>query len=519
MNFLFILLTLLLVFNTLLTAQERLWREEYSGTNDDLTGVACFNDGTSLVVSNRGNIFRKTATTWWKPIHNTDGALSKVRSLPNSNIAVAVGEFGAILRSTNKGATWSQYPNVHQGTNRGEETSYYDVAVLNNYTYIAVGAYRDTAIITVTSDYGWSWQDTFHAVPNAMVDMIDIAVADDSVVYVLGNEYFRQGMRDPRVFIKRSTNSGKDWQTIYLPQDFNCIGTAITAGANRTVALFGLSTIQSKPLYLFSTTNGTLWSDRSTQVTGLVRTAEFTSPTTNEFIAGAFTNMPDFQVQAQMMRNTDSGLRIMDFDANQAPNDVIMDISCNTSDWYVVGTHGTILKNTLDIPSPRLTRDLDSIIYVNEGEAFELKPEYSLVPIKTEWRHQGILLEFDTLPTLSRTNAKLYDDGYYQVRFVGAMNRVTRSRLCRVVVIQHTSSVDEMDNRIVISPQPAHSTLQVRGIEESLKLTLRSLIDGSVMLNSSANYLSTENIPSGAYMLEITPANGRQIRRPIMVLH
>lgn len=519
MKSLYHLIPMLLVCCTLSIAQERPWREEHSGTNDDLTGVTCFDDGTSLVVSNRGNIFRKTSDTWWKPIFNTESVLSKIRSLPNTNLAVAVGGNGSILRTTNKGSSWSRYSNVHQNMGISEAITYYDVAVLNPNTYIAVGSFLDSAIITITTDFGWSWSHHYHSVVNAFVEYVDIAFVDDSIVYVLGNEYFRNGEREPRVFINRSMNGGKDWQTIYLPKEYNCIGTAITAGKNRTVALFGLNITTNKSTYLFSTTHGTLWSDRSTQVNGLVRTAEFTNPATNEFISASFNSLADFQVKACVMKNTNNGLRMMEFDYNRAPNDVLMDISCNTSDWYVVGTHGTIMKNTWQTPGVDLIRDLDSVVHVNEGESFDLKPEYSWVLNKIEWRHQGTLLEFDTLPMLSRTKSRIEDNGYYEVRFVGSMNRVIRSRLCKVVVIPRTSSVEDADERIVVSPQPVHSVLSVRGIEESVELTLRSFVDGSLVLHSSANYLSTESIPSGLYMLEITSVTGKQIRRPITVLH
>ena len=143
------------------------WTKITPFTENALLDISCRN-GVSLVVGQEGEIFRrafnglkavdgsKTVESFTAVVSSTEERLLSVSDVSDSGLAVAVGAFGTIIRSTDAGQSWQSitmdWPTL---TNDFFEPHLYDVHVSDTGTVTVVGEFE---LIIQSLDQGDSWQ-------------------------------------------------------------------------------------------------------------------------------------------------------------------------------------------------------------------------------------------------------------------------------------------------------------------------------------------------------------------------
>ena len=148
------------------------WAKIRPFTENALLDISCSN-GVSLVVGQEGEIFRRavgglravnglkavdgtTVEGFTSVASNTEERLLSVSDVSDTGLAVAVGAFGTIIRSTDAGQSWESvtmdWPTM---TNDFFEPHLYDVHVSNSGTVTVVGEFE---LIIQSLDQGNSWQ-------------------------------------------------------------------------------------------------------------------------------------------------------------------------------------------------------------------------------------------------------------------------------------------------------------------------------------------------------------------------
>jgi photosystem II stability/assembly factor-like uncharacterized protein len=142
------------------------WTKITPFTENALLDISCRN-GVSLVVGQEGEIFRRTfngfntvdGTTvegFTSVSSNTEERLLSVSDVSDTGLAVAVGAFGTIIRSTDAGQSWQSitmdWPTM---TSDFFEPHLYDVHVSDTGTVTVVGEFE---LIIQSLDQGDSWQ-------------------------------------------------------------------------------------------------------------------------------------------------------------------------------------------------------------------------------------------------------------------------------------------------------------------------------------------------------------------------
>jgi photosystem II stability/assembly factor-like uncharacterized protein len=142
------------------------WAQQGQVVFDALRGVAFETGTTAVAVGDNGNIIRTTngGTSWQTQISGTSDSLRGVDFLGIS-VAVAVGDNGTIVRSSDGGAFWSP---VTSGTSQ----SLNGVAALDTGVAVAVGA---AGTIIRSTDAGISWTTVFTPTSE---NLNDVAFAD-----------------------------------------------------------------------------------------------------------------------------------------------------------------------------------------------------------------------------------------------------------------------------------------------------------------------------------------------------
>lgn len=136
----------------------------------------------------------------------------------------------AILSSNDGGASWDR---IHTVETEGCFT-YHDIDVRAD-TIAAVGTARGAGLVSISSDGGRSFEDTFFPV-DELYDIFEVAVTDEAIV-MAGTSGFPTG-EDVRVCkLRRRPQGSNEWQPILVPEGSPCFTQLIFTSASRGYAV------------------------------------------------------------------------------------------------------------------------------------------------------------------------------------------------------------------------------------------------------------------------------------------
>ena len=142
---------------TVLTSEDtgKTWQDGAVGVPGALLGVSC-GQKTSLAVGQTGLLMRKSGDGDWAKVDSgTDQRLLSV-SANESGLAVAVGGFGTVLRSTDDGLTWAPLSFDWEAIlNDFYEPHVYDVSVSAEGIINLVGEFD---LVLRSADQGDTWE-------------------------------------------------------------------------------------------------------------------------------------------------------------------------------------------------------------------------------------------------------------------------------------------------------------------------------------------------------------------------
>ncbi len=183
------------------------WAKMESGTDFALLGVAV-NGDKRIVVGQRGTVLVGKADGGWEPgASNSEARLMQV-SVNASGLAVAVGEFGTVLRSRDAGKTWE--PRTLDWTSfreDGYEPHIYAVNV-DDTGRIVLGA--EFAYVIVSIDGGETWTLT----NKGEKSIFAMHLLPDGSGYAVGQE----GQ------ILRTMDAGNTWAAVDAKSNANLFG-------------------------------------------------------------------------------------------------------------------------------------------------------------------------------------------------------------------------------------------------------------------------------------------------------
>jgi photosystem II stability/assembly factor-like uncharacterized protein len=196
------------------------WAPEQPVTSYSLLGVSCRGKST-IVVGQSGHIQVQTNGGDWQTVSSgTDNRLLSA-SANSEGLAVIVGGFGAVLRSTDAGVTWQQLTIDWEAIlNDFLEPHIYDVTVFEDGTILLVGEFE---LVMVSTDGGDTWQVN----NKADSELAGVHFRDRQNGYAVG----QNGK------VLKTTDGGQSWQNIEVPTRENLLdiwsstdGEVITTG-------------------------------------------------------------------------------------------------------------------------------------------------------------------------------------------------------------------------------------------------------------------------------------------------
>lgn len=208
------------------------WQAEDPGEPIALLGVAIQGE-RSIAVGQMGRIYIHGGQGAWQAVESpTTERLFNV-DLNADGVALAVGAFGALLRSTDFGATWTSAAPEWEGMFEDPlgrlgffEPSLYGVHLADDGTAVVGG---ELSLLLRSTDGGQRWQ-----VENAGTSredgvdpsIFDLALRADGIGYAVGQE----GL------LLQTRNHGEDWQRLDVPSTANLLGVSTVADGRLIVA-------------------------------------------------------------------------------------------------------------------------------------------------------------------------------------------------------------------------------------------------------------------------------------------
>lgn len=208
------------------------WTTESPDEAVALLGVSIKGD-RSIAVGQMGRIFIQQGEGPWQSVESpTTERLFNV-DLNAQGVALAVGAFGALLRSTDHGASWTPAAPEWEGMFEDElgrlgffEPSLYGVYLADDGTALVGG---ELSLLLRSTDGGASW-----SVRNAGTSredgvdptIFDLALRPDGTGYAVGQE----GL------VLQTRNRGEDWQRLAIPSTANLLGVSTSADGRLIVA-------------------------------------------------------------------------------------------------------------------------------------------------------------------------------------------------------------------------------------------------------------------------------------------
>lgn len=183
------------------------WNNMESGTDFALLGVAV-NGDKRIIVGQRGTVFVGKADGGWEPgTSGTEARLMQV-GVNASGLAVAVGEFGTVIRSKDAGKTWEKLTLDWAGFREdGYEPHIYAVDV-DDAGRIVLGA--EFAYVIVSTDGGDTWSLT----NKGEKSIFSIHLLPEGTGFAVGQE----GL------VMKTTDAGNTWSAIDAHSDANLFG-------------------------------------------------------------------------------------------------------------------------------------------------------------------------------------------------------------------------------------------------------------------------------------------------------
>ncbi|MGH8597249.1 MAG: WD40/YVTN/BNR-like repeat-containing protein, partial [Gammaproteobacteria bacterium] len=130
------------------------WVKADSGTEYALLGVAV-NGDKRIIVGQRGTVLLGKPEGGWEKIDSKSESRLMQVSVNTAGLAIAVGEFGSVLRSRDAGRTWEKLTLDWAGFREdGYEPHLYAVHVDDNNRVVVGGEF---AYVIVSTDSGDTW--------------------------------------------------------------------------------------------------------------------------------------------------------------------------------------------------------------------------------------------------------------------------------------------------------------------------------------------------------------------------
>ncbi len=175
-----------------------------------------------IAVGQMGTVLSKTASSDWQLNNtNTDKRLLAVDQ-SSSGLAVAVGQFGLIMKSSDFGRTWSEVqPDWSMHVGYGFEPQLYDVNVDSEEVITVVGEF---GIVIQSVDKGLSWNlvrkgesiDEYESSPSLWAIDLDAS----GVGFAVGQDGLIIRTEDHgKTWVDLSSNSNSNLQDVYMSAD------------------------------------------------------------------------------------------------------------------------------------------------------------------------------------------------------------------------------------------------------------------------------------------------------------
>jgi photosystem II stability/assembly factor-like uncharacterized protein len=169
-------------------------------------GVA---DRHGVIVGQEGVVYVSEDRSVWRRVDSgVDVRLMNV-DLSTRGVAVAVGAFGTLLRSTDSGQTWTPVQVDWDAllTETGYEPHLYDVTVDANDRVLVVGEF---GLVMRSTDGGQSWS----GVHTGEASLFALHLRPDGTGYAVGQ----------RGTVLRTTDDGLTWTPLATPTESNLLG-------------------------------------------------------------------------------------------------------------------------------------------------------------------------------------------------------------------------------------------------------------------------------------------------------
>lgn len=301
------------------------WDTLSSGTKATLKGVSFQNTNVGLTcgydtASGNGRIYISTdAGNSWTAAAVTDAVYPKLHSVTyvNNYVAVAVGDSGAILRSTDSGMNWDTLTRfTGQQLNR--------VTFVNDTLGFCAGK---GGVLFKTTDSGANW-DTLNS--GTVLDLYDISFISTTTGLITGDGGW----------IAKTSDGGASWTMVLNPffGFFNGRSIAFRDAGNAVcVGLYGYA--------LHSFDGGNSWSQLSLGTANDLNSVRFVT-LLGGVIAGE---------NGIIYRTSDGGLS-WNIESTASQSRTYYDIAfSNDSTGYICAASGKIVSNRFDISSVKET--------------------------------------------------------------------------------------------------------------------------------------------------------------------
>ncbi|MCK9426693.1 MAG: PQQ-binding-like beta-propeller repeat protein [Ignavibacteriaceae bacterium] len=210
-----------------------------SNTSQSLNSISYFNSQVLIAVGSSGALVRTSdaGVNWVTTYINQSVEFTGISCLHNGH-AWAVGTSGSIIKTTDYGLTWSNQ-------NSSVTTRLNSVCAINDSIAIAVGA---NGMIVKTSNGGTTW-NIFST--NLTGTIRTVHFTDPSFGFFAGGDF------EPAGFVYKTTNGGTTWNPVFNPMT---LLTAIQVVSHNTIIGVGI-----RGMMYSSSDGGTTWNSVYTE--------------------------------------------------------------------------------------------------------------------------------------------------------------------------------------------------------------------------------------------------------------
>lgn len=408
------------------------WNLQTSNNLNDLNDVFFIDADTGFAVGNSGAIIKTTngGVNWSSLNSNGLFTINSVYFI-NSNLGFAACSDGIIIKTINGGADWSNYYcNTSNAIN--------DIYFINANEGFAVG---DGGLILSTSDAGVNWTTL---TSNTTQNLNGLFCINNQTVFVVGNN----GL------ILKTNNSGLTW---------NGIASGVTS-ILRSITFTDADTgyISGNSGKILKTINaGTNWSQKVSGTVSNLSSIFFCNSSVG-YACGS---------GGKIIKTTNSGnswIPLISGTSNDL-NDIHM---INQDTGYVVGLTALILKTKNGGLTPA-TIVSQSVSQARKfGNSTSLKVSaFGTVPISFQWKLNGVILPNKTDSIISFANINFDDEGFYTCEVSNSLR----------TVVSDSIELTISDN--------------VELVGDSVFLTINNSV-GTIQWQSSLDTLSWQDIPN-----------------------